>query len=284
MDIPLKSYQPTLWQRMKGNTMFMVGISILGTLILGAILLPWIYPNYEQTSLEHTLAQPGKMFPFGTDSLGRCMLARTIQGIRLSLLIAVTATLIDVLVGLLWSTVALSSGKKVAFLMMRITEILFSIPRIPVIILLLVIFDHGILPLILAMTLTGWIPIARIIYGQFLLLENKEFVLSAKTMNASTFHILKKHLLPNTLTPIISTLIFTIPGAIYTEAFISFLGLGIQPPQASLGTLVKEGINAIDYYPWLFFIPSFFMITLSISFNLIGEGAKALFIEENSHA
>ncbi|WP_041462277.1 ABC transporter permease [Chlamydia caviae] len=284
MDIPLKSSHPTLWQRMKGNTMFMVGISILGTLILSAVLLPWIYPNYEQTSLEHTLSQPGKMFPFGTDSLGRCMLARTVQGIRLSLLIAVTATLIDVFVGLLWSTIALSAGKKVAFLMMRITEILFSIPRIPVIILLLVIFDHGILPLILAMTLTGWIPIARIIYGQFLLLENKEFVLSAKTMNASTFHILRKHLLPNTLTPIISTLIFTIPGAIYTEAFISFLGLGIQPPQASLGTLVKEGINAIDYYPWLFFIPSFFMITLSISFNLIGEGAKALFIEENSHA
>ncbi|BAE81173.1 ABC transporter of peptides [Chlamydia felis Fe/C-56] len=284
MDIPLKSSYPSLWQRMKGNTMFMVGVSILGILILGAILLPLLYPNYEQTSLEHTLTQPGRKFPFGTDALGRCMLARTTQGIRLSLLIAVTATLIDVFVGLLWSTVALSAGKKVAFLMMRITEILFSIPRIPVIILLLVIFDHGILPLILAMTLTGWIPIARIIYGQFLLLENKEFVLSAKTMNASTFHILRKHLLPNTLTPIISTLIFTIPGAIYTEAFISFLGLGIQPPQASLGTLVKEGINAIDYYPWLFFIPSFFMITLSISFNLIGEGAKALFIEENAHA
>ncbi|AHK63249.1 ABC transporter permease [Chlamydia avium] len=281
MDIPTNH---SLWKHIKSNSMLMLGMSLLGVLILSAIFLPWLYPNYEMTSLEHTLTPPGKLFPFGTDALGRCMLARTIQGLRLSLLIAVTATFIDVCIGLLWSTIALATGKKVAFLMMRITEIFFSIPKIPVIILLLVIFNHGFLPLILSMTLTGWIPIAKIIYKQFLLLENKEFVLSAKAMNASTFHILKNHLLPNTFAPIISTLIFTIPSAIYTEAFISFLGLGIQPPQASLGTLVKEGINAIDYYPWLFFIPSAFMILLSISFNLVGEGAKTLFIEENSHA
>lgn len=262
----------------------MTGLSLLGLLILGALLLPFLYPHYERTSLDNILAHPCKAFPFGTDSLGRCMLARTFQGLRLSLLIAAVATAIDVCLGLLWATCALALGKKVAFLMMRTTEILFSIPRIPVIILLLVIFNHGILPLILAMTLVGWIPIAKMIYKQFLLLENKEFVLSAKAMHASIFHIFKQHLLPNTFTPIISTLIFTIPNAIYTEAFISFLGLGIQPPQASLGTLVKEGVNAMDYYPWLFFIPSLFMITLSISFNLIGEGAKALFIEENSHA
>ncbi|EPP35552.1 binding--dependent transport system inner membrane component family protein [Chlamydia ibidis] len=283
MDISLQLTSQTFWKRVRKNTMFMSGVSLLGVLVCSAIILPWIYPNYEQTSLEHILQPPGKAFPFGTDSLGRCMLARTIRGICLSLLIAITATLIDVFIGLLWSTIALSSGKRFAFFMMRITEILFSIPRIPVIILLLVIFNHGMLPLIFAMTLTGWIPIARIIYGQFLLLENKAFVLSAKSMNASSLHILRKHLLPNTFTHIISTLIFTIPGAIYTEAFISFLGLGIQPPQASLGTLVKEGINAIDYYPWLFFIPSFFMIILSVSFNLIGEGAKALFLEENTH-
>lgn len=282
MDIPSNSF--FLRKRKKNNSMFLLGTSLLGVLILSAVFLPWLYPNYEKTSLEHTLTPPTKLFPFGTDALGRCMLARTIQGLRLSLLIAVTATCIDACVGLLWSTLALATGKKMAFLMMRITEILFSIPKIPVIILLLVIFNHGFFPLILAMTLTGWIPIAKIIYGQFLLLENKEFVLSAKAMNASTWHILKTHLLPNTFAPIISTLIFTIPGAIYTEAFISFLGLGVQPPQASLGTLVKEGISAIDYYPWLFFIPSAFMIALSISFNLIGEGAKALFIEENSHA
>ena len=282
MDIPSNSF--FLKKRRKNNSMFLLGASLLGVLILSATLLPWLYPNYEKTSLAHTLTPPTKLFPFGTDALGRCMLARTIQGLRLSLLIAITATCIDVCIGLLWSTLALATGKKMAFLMMRITEILFSIPKIPVIILLLVIFNHGFFPLILAMTLTGWIPIAKIIYGQFLLLENKEFVLSAKAMNASTWHILKNHLLPNTFAPIISTLIFTIPGAIYTEAFISFLGLGIQPPQASLGTLVKEGISAIDYYPWLFFIPSAFMIALSISFNLIGEGAKALFIEENSHA
>ncbi|SPN73356.1 Oligopeptide transport system permease protein oppC,oligopeptide ABC transporter permease OppC,ABC-type antimicrobial peptide transport system, permease component,nickel ABC transporter, permease subunit NikC,Binding-protein-dependent transport system inner membrane component [Chlamydia serpentis] len=274
---------PSVWKSIIQNKMLILGLTILSILISGCIILPFFYQDYEQTSLKNILLSPSLSFPFGTDSLGRCMLARTLKGLQLSLLVAMIATLIDLFMGLLWATIAVSGGKKINFLMMRTTEILFSLPRIPIVILLLVIFHHGLLPLILAMTITGWIPISRIIYGQFLLLKNKPFVLSAKAMNASTFHILKKHLLPNTLAPIISTLIFTIPGAIYTEAFISFLGLGIQPPQASLGTLVKEGINAIDYYPWLFFFPSLIMITLSISFNLIGEGAKALCLEEGSY-
>lgn len=271
------------WNRIRGNPMLFSGSLLLIFLILGATILPWIYPNYEKTLLSHALLPPSWRFPFGTDPLGRCMLARTMQGVRLSLIIAVTATGIDTCIGLLWSAVTFASSKRLAFLMIRATEILFSLPRIPIIILLLVIFHHGLLPLILAMTLTGWIPISRIIYGEFLLLENCGFVRSAKAMHASTHHVFIRHLLPNTFIPIISTLIFTIPSAIYTEAFISFLGLGIQPPQASLGTLVKEGVNAIDYYPWLFFIPSLLMIALSMSFNLIGEGIKALFLEENTH-
>lgn len=270
------------WRYIRTNKMLVLGCLTLAVLVLAATFLPYLYPDYERTFPEHALQSPSKAFPFGTDNLGRCMLARTLQGIRLSLLIAVSATIIDVCLGLLWSTLALASGKKVADIMSRITEILFSIPRIPVIILLLVIFNHGILPLILAMTITGWIPIARIIYGQFLLLENKEFVLSARALQASTFHILRKHLLPNSLGPIISTLIFTIPNAVYTEAFISFLGLGIQPPYASLGTLVKEGIHSLAYHPWLFFIPSFFMIIVSISFNCIGEGLQTKLLEENT--
>ncbi|WP_080122943.1 ABC transporter permease [Chlamydia suis] len=270
------------WHYIRTNKMLLLGCMVLTILVLAAAFLPSLYPDYERTAPDYALQAPSTLFPFGTDNLGRCMLARTLQGIRLSLLIAVSATIIDVCFGLLWSTIALACGKKVANFMSRVTEILFSVPRIPVIILLLVIFNHGILPLILAMTITGWIPIARIIYGQFLLLENKEFVLSARALQASTFHILRKHLLPNTLGPIISTLIFTIPNAVYTEAFISFLGLGIQPPYASLGTLVKEGIHSLDYHPWLFFVPSFFMVIVSVSFNCIGEGLRTTLLEENT--
>ncbi|ANH78951.1 ABC transporter permease [Candidatus Chlamydia sanziniae] len=280
MDTPLSSHR---YKYIFRNKMFLLGISLLSILILSALLLPFFYSNYEHTSLNAILLSPRSHFPFGTDTLGRCMLARTLQGLRLSLLIAIIATCIDVCIGLIWSTIAISGGKKIDFFMMRTIEILYSVPRIPVIILLLVIFQHSVVSLILAMIMTGWIPISKIIYGEFLLLQNKEFVLSAKVMGASTFHILTKHLIPNTLAPIISTLIFTIPNAIYTEAFISFLGLGIQPPQASLGTLIREGINAINCYPWLFFFPSLFMISLSMSFNLIGEGAKTL-LEEDSYA
>lgn len=284
MAVYSKSFFSHIRRYGSGNPLLITGVILLISLVSGALILPYLYPHYEKTSLENILQSPSCQFPFGTDSLGRCMMARTLMGIRLSLLIAVTASIIDVLLGVFWATLALFLGKKCAFFMMRMTDILFSIPRIPIIILLLVVFHHGVLPLIFAMILTGWIPISRIVYGQFLLLENKGFVLSAKSMEASSWHILRWHLLPNTFAPIISTLIFTIPNAIYTEAFISFLGLGIQPPQASLGTLVREGISAMDYYPWLFFIPSFFMIALSVSFNLIGEGVKTFLTKETMHA
>lgn len=268
----------------KKNIMFLSGCSILFILVSGTLILSFCFPHYEKLSFDNVLQPPSWRFPFGTDSLGRCMLARCLQGVRISLCVALVAASIDVVIGLLWATLTLFTNRKISFVLSRVTEILFSIPKLPVIILFLVLFNHGILPLLFAMTLTGWIPISRIIYGQYLLLEKKEFILSVKAMGGTPFYIFKKHLFPNTLLPMISTLIFTIPGAIYTEAFISFLGLGIQPPQASLGTLVKEGVGAIEYYPWLFFIPSSLMILLSMSFNLIGEGAKATLIEECVHA
>lgn len=272
------------WKWSLKYSTLILGCSLLLVFICSTITLSFLYPHYEQTALDQVLQPPSKAHPFGTDILGRCMLARTLQGVRISLYVALFATFIDATIGIFWATLALFLEKKLSFVMMRITEILFSIPKLPMIILALVIFNHGFFPLLLAMTVTGWIPIARIIYGQYILIEKKPFILSAKAMGASPFYIFKKHLLPNTLVTVISTLIFTIPGAIYTEAFISFIGLGIQPPQASLGTLVKEGVGAIGYYPWLFFIPSAVMVLLSVSFNLIGEGAKAILAEENIYA
>lgn len=274
----------SIWRWFLKHFNLIFGCSILLFLICSTIILPIFYSNYEQTSLDHVLNPPSSTYPFGTDVLGRCMLARTLQGVRLSLYIALAATFIDATIGVFWATLTLFVGKKLSFIMMRITEILFSIPKLPLIILSLVVFNHGFFPLLVAMTITGWIPISRIVYGQYVLIEKKPFILSAKAMGASPYYIFKKHLFPNTLITIISTLIFTIPGAIYTEAFVSFIGLGIQPPQASLGTLVKEGVGAIGYYPWLFFIPSSVMVLLSISFNLIGEGVKNILIEDNMYA
>lgn len=245
-----------------------------------AFVFSKIFPSYEKTCLEKALSQPCKEFPFGTDGLGRCMLSRTTQGVKISMTVALSATFIDLVIGLLWATLSLAGGKRIDFFLMRLTEILHSIPKTLVVILFLLVFNKGFFPVILAMAATGWIPMARIIRNQFFLLNNQGYVLASKAMNASIFHILFHHLIPNTISPILSTMIFTIPSAIYTEAFISFLGLGIQPPKASLGTLVKDGLNALDYYPWLFFIPAAFLVALSITFNLIGEGTKLMLQKE----
>ncbi|WP_246485706.1 ABC transporter permease [Chlamydiifrater phoenicopteri] len=267
-------------KKVPGKKMLLTGVMLLILLTTYAILFSKIFPNYDKTCLEKALNHPCKEFPFGTDGLGRCMLARTTQGVKISMTVALSATVIDLIIGLLWATLSLAGGKRVDFFLMRLTEILHSIPKTLVVILFLLIFNRGFFPVILAMAATGWIPMARIIRNQFFLLNNQGYVLASKAMNASVFHILFHHLLPNTISPILSTMIFTIPSAIYTEAFISFLGLGIQPPRASLGTLVKDGLNAIDYYPWLFFIPATFLIALSIIFNLIGEGTKLMLQKE----
>ncbi|MGI1804113.1 oligopeptide ABC transporter permease [Exiguobacterium sp. TDN 0502] len=225
---------------------------------------------YEQKQVKEN-------FWFGTDHLGRDLWSRVWEGTKISLFIGLVAALIDVIVGVTYGGISAYYGGRVDNIMQRIAEILTGIPNLILIILFILILEPGITTIILAMTITGWIGMSRLVRGQILKLKNQEFVLAARTLGASSARLVFKHLIPNTLGTIIISLMFTIPGAIFFEAFLSFIGLGLAPPQPSLGTLINEGYKELKTFPFLLVIPSTVLVLLMISFNMLADGLRDAF-------
>lgn len=253
----------------------MIGLSLLGAIIFFTLFGPLISGyRYEETHLALKNSPPSSLFWFGSDDLGRDIFTRIWYGARISLTVGFLAAAIDLLVGVLWGGTAAWIGGFVDEVMMRIADILYSLPYLLIVILLMVILGPGIFSVILAITILGWITMARIVRGQVLLLREMEYVLAARVMGANFGRILFRHLLPNASGPILITLTLTIPSAIFAEAFLSFLGLGVQAPIASWGTMVNESLAALQYYPWRLLFPAFMISLTMISFHLIGEGLK----------
>jgi oligopeptide transport system permease protein len=269
----------TIWQdvrkRVFRNSSSLVGGLILFLLLFMAIIGPWLTPyDYFDINLELKNSPPSKKFWFGTDELGRDIFTRTWWGARISLFVGICAAFIDVFIGVIWGTIAaISSPRKDEFLM-RICDILYAIPNLLAVIMLLVVLGPGIVTIIIALTITGWINMARIVRGQMLQLKEMDFVMAAKSMGASKSRIIFYHLLPNCMGIIIATMTLTIPSAIFAEAFLSFLGLGIQAPFASWGVMVNDGLTAMRYYPWRLFFPSIMIILTILGFNLFGDGLQ----------
>ncbi|AYC29012.1 oligopeptide ABC transporter permease [Paenisporosarcina cavernae] len=211
---------------------------------------------------------------FGTDGLGRDMFSRVWEGTQISLLIAFVAAFIDMVVGVAYGGISAYYGGRTDDIMQRIVEILVGIPNLVVVILMILVMDPGIMAIIIAISITGWIGMSRIVRGQILKFKNQEFVLAARTLGASDSRIIQKHLLPNILAIIIINTMFTIPGAIFFEAFLSFIGLGLQPPAASLGTLINDGFRLIQFQPHILLFPSIILSILMIAFNLLGDGLR----------
>ncbi|WP_335869972.1 oligopeptide ABC transporter permease [Bacillus sp. 2205SS5-2] len=211
---------------------------------------------------------------FGTDDLGRDIFTRTWQGTRISLYIAILAATIDLFIGIAYGGVSGYYGGRVDNIMQRFIEILVGIPNLIVVILFILIFEPGIFSITMAMVITGWVGMARIVRGQILQLKNQEFVLASKTLGASGNRLIWKHLLPNVMGPIIITTMFTVPGAIFTEAFLSFIGLGIQAPLASLGSLVNEGFRSLQTYPHMMTYPAVVISVIILGFNLMADGLR----------
>jgi oligopeptide transport system permease protein len=211
---------------------------------------------------------------FGSDSLGRDLWTRVWKGTQISFLIALIAAVIDVIIGITYGLISAYYGGKVDTVMQRFIEILSGIPNLVVVIIFMVIFKPGILTIILALMITGWTGMSRVVRSQVLALKEQEFVLAAKTLGASHIKIMMKELLPNIVGQILVVSMFSIPSAIFYESFLAFVGLGLQPPQASLGVLISSGYESMLTQPYIIIFPVIVLSLLMISFNLIADGLR----------
>ena len=273
------SNSSSLWSdalsRLLKNKAAVGGAVILVILIILAILAPFIAPYpYAYQDLDLGASPPSSLHWLGTDVLGRDLLSRILYGARISLLVGFIATTVALIIGVSWGIIAGYFGGKIDLVMMRIVDVLYGLPFIIFIILLMVIFGRNLWLLFLAIGAIEWLTMARIVRAQVLTLKNQEFVLAAQAMGVSNFAMFKRHLLPNILGPIAVYATLTIPQVMLLESFLSFLGLGIQPPMSSWGTLIKDGVESMEEYSWLLIYPGLtFTITL-FSLNFFGDGLR----------
>jgi len=268
------SFWTEVFLRFSQNKLAIFGVIALVIITLLAILVPFFSPYSYREQLGLYNSPPSASHWFGTDDLGRDVFVRVWQGARISLFIGITAAVIDLIIGVLWGSISGLSGGRLDNIMMRIADVLSAVPYLLVVIILLVVLEPGLLPMIIALSITGWINMARIVRGEVLSIKNQEYVLAARTLGASTWHLIKKHLVPNALGAILVTMTLTIPSAIFTEAFLSYLGLGVPAPMASWGTMASEGNKALTTAPWRLFFPAFFISLTIFAFNAVGDGLR----------
>ena len=263
------------WRRLLANKAAVGGAIILCVLITLAILAPWIAPHsYSYQNLDLGAQPPSTTFFLGTDTLGRDLFSRILYGARVSLLVGFVATAVALVIGVSWGIIAGYFGGRVDSIMMRIVDVLYGLPFIIFIILLMVIFGRNIWLLFVAIGAVEWLTMARIVRGQVLTIKNQEYVLAAQAMGVSNVQMFRKHIFPNILGPIAVYATLTIPQVMLLEAFLSFLGLGIQPPMSSWGTLIRYGVESMEEYSWLLIYPGLtFTITL-FALNFFGDGLR----------
>jgi oligopeptide transport system permease protein len=236
---------------------------------------PWLAPyGFETQDLTNTLSAPSGVHWFGTDTLGRDLFTRVLYGGRISLLVGLLASFVSVLIGVLYGATAGFIGGKLDSLMMRVVDVLYALPFIFLVIILMVYFGRNIVLLFVALGFTQWLTMARIVRGQVISLRQKEYVDAAKTMGVTRFRIVLRHLIPNSLGPVIVYLTLTVPTVVLEEAFLSFLGLGVQAPMASLGTLISGGVEVMEIAPWLLLFPAMTLSITLFSLNFLGDGLR----------
>jgi dipeptide transport system permease protein len=273
---PSISYWRDTWRRLKENKLAMFGLVLIIILAIMAIIGPYIsgYSYYEQDFTRKNL-RPNAEHWFGTDTSGRDLFTRAWYGARISLFIGLMAATIDFVIGIIYGGVSAIRGGRIDNFMMRVAEVLFSIPYLLMVILMMIVLERGIWPIIIAMTITGWIPMARLVRGQVLQLKELDYVHAANAMGAPTSWKLRKHMIPNTMGPILVNITLTVPTAIFAEATLSFLGLGIPAPQASWGTMASDSLSSIlvgNFYQLA--IPALLISITMFAFNVFGDGLR----------
>jgi oligopeptide transport system permease protein len=298
------SYLKDVWNNFRKNKGAVAGMVIICIIIFMAIIGPMISGySYKEINIQYQDLPPrikglgwlgfngtirgtnvyeekgfeDMYFWFGTDTQGRDLFTRVWEGTRISLIIALTAVLIDVFIGMTYGLISGYFGGKVDMVMQRIAEILNGIPTLVVVTLLQLVLASGMMSIIFALMITGWIGMSRISRAEVLKLKESEFVLASKTLGAKNFSIIFKEIMPNIFGQIIVMSMFSVPNAIFTEAFLSFIGLGIPAPMASLGSLISEGYKSFTVYPYMIFFPILVLTLLVLSFNLFADGIRDAF-------
>lgn len=266
------------WRRLRRNRAAMVALGWIVVVAVLAIVGPSFSPHaYDYIDWDHMGVPPQSDAShwLGTDRLGRDLYVRTLHGVRISLLIGLLATGVSLVIGVAWGATAGYLGGRVDHWMMRFVDVLYALPYIFIVIILSTLFERGnIIVLFLAIGAVGWLTMARIVRGQTLSLKRREFIEAARASGVSTPAILWRHIVPNVLGPVIIYATLTIPQMILFESFLSFLGLGVQEPLASLGNLINEGAQEMESALWMLLVPATFLVSLLMSFNFLGDGLR----------
>ncbi len=281
---PSITYWQDAWRRLKKNPVAMVSLVFIILLILLAIFGPYLSPhNYSDQDFERRNEGPSSEHWFGTDTLGRDQFIRVVHGARISMAVGIVAALTTFFIGIIYGGISGYAGGRVDNIMMRIVDIMYSIPFLLWVIMLMVLFREifpatgggaGLYSIFLALGIVFWLPMARIVRGQILTLKEQEFALAAQTIGASRSKILFRHLIPNAMGPIIVTATLSIPEAIFTEAFLSFIGLGVSAPRASWGMLSSDALTSLRSYPHLLLFPALAICLTLLAFNFLGDGLR----------
>jgi oligopeptide transport system permease protein len=263
------------WIKLRKNRMALIGLGLLVFLCVVSLLTPWIAPyGYEEQNLLLGATPPSAAHLLGTDIFGRDMLTRIMWGGRVSLMVGFIATAVALAIGVIYGAVAGFVGGRIDMVMMRLVDILYALPFMIFIILLMVVFGRNLLLLFFAIGAVEWLTMARIVRGQVMSLRKQEFVEAAHSLGLSQWIIIRRHIIPNTLGPVIVYTTLTIPSVMLLEAFLSFLGLGIQPPQSSWGLLINYGVETMEEYPWLLIFPGIALSLTLFALNFLGDGLR----------
>lgn len=265
------------WRRLRRNKLAVLGLVVIVALCFVGLFAPLLageslgYQNYD--ALYHP-PEWSRIYLFGADQLGRSILSRVIWGARVSMLVGLVAQTIVLTIGLPVGAIAGYFGGKIDLLLMRFVDVMYAFPQLLFVILLMSWWGRGLANIFLAIGLTGWVTLARLVRAQFMTLRERDFVVAARAIGANDTRLIVKHMLPNAMTPIIVALTFGIPTAIFTEAFLSFVGVGIGPPQTSWGVLLGENQEYLRTYPWMLVWPAAAISITMLSFTFLGDGLR----------
>ncbi|MEL7648985.1 MAG: ABC transporter permease [Sedimentibacter sp.] len=272
---PNLTYWKDAWRRIKKNKVAFTGLMILIVYILlaifGPLLSPYGFNDIDSSKMNQFISSSHW---FGTDELGRDLWTRVWRGARVSLAIGFISTVLNTVIGGLVGGMSGYYGGVLDSVLMRIIDVLYGIPYLIISILVMVVLGTGISSLIVAMVIVGWIGTARFVRGEVLRLKEQDFIAAARVLGIGDFTIIVRHIIPNVMGLIITNLTMAVPKAIFNEAFLSYIGLGIAPPECSWGLLAKSGVKMLRIYPYQLFIPSFFICTTMLALNLLGDGLR----------